>query len=264
MALSDIQVEDAARVLWDARRAGEVIEGLPADCRPGSLADAYRVQDRLFQEMGRAQAGWFVGCSNPEIQRQLGLPEPYRAPLLADTVFDSPSSLPARNYPGLTLELEFAFRLGRDLPPRVGGYGPAEVAAAVAAVPSGHRSGEQPSGRLDPSANLRHCRRQRQPMAPWSSARAARTGASSNWPRSRSNCRSTVHRSAAAPGPMSLGNPMTVFVWLVNALCEAGIAMKAGDLHNTGSCTAMYFPEPGDRAVARFHGLGEVVTEFPG
>lgn len=134
MALSDIQVEDAARILWDARQAKEVIEGLPDDCRPRSLADAYRVQAKLFQLMGRARAGWFVGCSNPEIQRQLGLPEPYRAPLLADTVFDSPALLPASDYPGLTLELEFAFRLGRDLPPRVGGYGPAEVAEAVTAV----------------------------------------------------------------------------------------------------------------------------------
>ena len=262
MALSDIQVDDAARVLWDARRAGEVIDGLPADCRPDSLADAYRVQDRLFQVMGRAQAGWFVGCSNPEIQRQLGLPEPYRAPLLTDTVFDSPASLPARDYPGLTLELEFAFRLDRDLPPRVGGYGPAEVAGAVAAV---HPAIEVVSSHLADWT--------RQPIfdiiADNGTDGALVVGLGrEDW---RALGLASVEVELAVNGASRrsgtgadvMGNPMAVFVWLVNALCEAGVTMRAGDLHNTGSCTAMYFPEPGDRAVARFVGLGEVVADFP-
>ena len=211
--------------------------------------------------MGRGQAGWFVGCSNPEIQRQLGLSEPYRAPLLADTVFESPTELAADACPGLTLELEFAFRFGCDLAPRPEGYELADVAAAVAAV---HPAIEVVSSHL---ADWTH-----QPIFDIIADNGT-DGALVIGP-GREDWREVDLADVAVSlevngraeregrGANVLGNPLNVLLWLVNACGGAGVWLRAGTLHNTGSCTAMYHATAGDRAVARFAGLGEVEITF--
>ena len=51
---------------------------------------------------------------------------------------------------------------------------------------------------------------------------------------------------------------MSAFVWLANARSRAGGGLKAGDIHNTGTATAIYWVTPGDNAVADFGRLGEV------
>ncbi len=55
---------------------------------------------------------------------------------------------------------------------------------------------------------------------------------------------------------------LRAMTWLANDCRAAGIGLRAGQLHNTGSCTAMYVAEPGDLAEARFAGLGEVRIRF--
>ena len=251
----------AARILLAARCDGEVIEGLPAACAPTSLADAYQVQDRLFALMQRPQGGWFVGCSNPEIQAQLGLDGPYRAPLLADTLFSSPARLDPAGYPGLTLELEFAFRLDRDLPARDTPYERAEVAASVAAV---HPAIEVVASHLADWT--------RQPIfsliadngtdgalvigAPLSDWRELDLGAV------EVTLEVNGHLERQGRGSNVMGDPFEAFLWLVNASAAAGVTLKAGQIHNTGSCTAMAHPRPGDRVVADFVGLGRVDLGF--
>lgn len=254
-------VERAAQLLFAARKNGTILDGLPPDCLPETLAEAYATQDRLFALLDEPAAGWFVGCSNPAIQEQLGLPGPYRARLLRSTLHDSPADLRDVDLPTITLELEFAFRLGRDLPPRAKAYREAEVAAAVASV--------QPAIEVVTShfKDWTH-----QPVmsviADNGTDGALVLGPGRRDWRDLDLSAVTVELEVngeivrQGSGANVLGNPLRVMTWLANDLRAAGEAMAAGQVNNTGSCTAMYHAKPGDRAVARFAALGEVVVQF--
>jgi 2-keto-4-pentenoate hydratase len=259
--LSPEAIEQAADLLWEARRSGRVIEGLPAGWAPCNLADADAVQTRLFERLGGYRAGWFVGCSNPAIQKQLGLPEPYRAPLLAETVHDSPARLNAGLFPSITLEVEFAFRLGRDIPARERPYDEGDVAEAVESL---HPSIEVVTSHLadwtrQPIWNL---------IADNGTDGALVVGAGrADWrdlelPEIAVSLAINEREERRGRGADVLGNPLKVMTWLANSCRRAGITLEVGQIHNTGSCTAMYVAKPGDRAVARFKGLGEAAVEF--
>ena len=59
-----------------------------------------------------------------------------------------------------------------------------------------------------------------------------------------------------------LGDPLGAFVWLVNARSRDGEGLKAGDIHNTGSATDIYWANPGDTMVASFKDLGDVSLDI--
>lgn len=85
--LSHDQIEDAANLLVEARKTNSVIECIPSDIRPGSLAETYAVQDRFIELLGADTCGWFGACTSEAIQDLLGLKEPYYAYLLADHIY---------------------------------------------------------------------------------------------------------------------------------------------------------------------------------
>lgn len=254
-------IDKAADILLIARRLGEVLPGLPDDCAPADLEGAYAVQAALFERLGGRRAGFFVGCSNPVIQKQLGLPAPYRAPLLVETLHDSPLTIPAAHFPNLTLEVEFAFRLGRDLPPRDRPYEQEEVAAAVASL---HPSIEIVASHLEDWTH--------QPI--WSIIADNGTDGGLVVGTGREDWLSLDRPAIAVTlflngeevrqgsGADVLGDPLTVFTWLVNACGRDGVALRAGEICNTGSCTPMIAAAPGDHALARFEGLGEAEVTF--
>ena len=127
-------IDRAATILKIARLRKELIDDLPEECRPRTLEEAYAIQNRLVELLGEGISGWLVGCSNVEIQRQLGLNEPYAARVLASSLIKSPATLwlPA-TLPAI-LEVEFAFTLSQDLPHRATPYSHEEVAKAIRSV----------------------------------------------------------------------------------------------------------------------------------
>lgn len=57
-------------------------------------------------------------------------------------------------------------------------------------------------------------------------------------------------------GENALGNPLAAMTWLANHRSRAGDGLQAGQIHNTGSVTAMYFSAGGEHALADFGPLG--------
>lgn len=259
--LIDAQRRDAADRLLTCRRTGEVIADLPAGCKPRGLADALAIRDLVFEGLGDKPAGWFVGCSNPVIQRQLGLPEPYCARLGASTVHPSPARLPASRFPSITLEVEFAFTLGRALPARADDYTKEEVAEAIALV---HPAIEVVTSHF----------------ADWTHqsiyniiADNGTDGAlvyGSGVPLNEAGDLGAIQTSVAVNGTVCaegsgadvLGDPLNVMVWLANRCRADGMGLEAGKIHNTGSTTPMVLANPGDECRAVFAGLGDVEITF--
>ena len=107
-----------------------------------SIHDVYKVLDgtcKINSTLGD-HVGWKCGACDKKGQSQLGLNEPFRAPLHRYRVFQqshlhSPTSIPTVLQRGLlAVEAEFAFILGRSLPPRTLPYTQQELWDAVAVV----------------------------------------------------------------------------------------------------------------------------------
>jgi 2-keto-4-pentenoate hydratase len=251
------EIDQAAQLLTRARVENTVLDGLPEHLRPRDLREAYAVQDRLIALLGLEVGGWFCACTNPSMQRILGLTEPYYARLLRRFIFSGPAVLEASAFPPIVLECEFAFRLAQDLPARSASYTREEVATAVASV---HPAIEVVAG------HLRNWPRQ----DVWSVIADNGTDGALVHGDGRRDWRSldlpgvAVHLRVNGElvrhgrGSNVLGDPLQALVWLANARRRDGDGLRAGDLHNTGTATDIIWLQPGDSAVATFEGLGEV------
>jgi 2-keto-4-pentenoate hydratase len=262
--LTPEQVEQAASLLADARRRVETIPGLPAECRPADLADAYAICERLHQLLGWEVAGWYLGATNAEIQHLLGLDGPYMARVYTRLAHTSPACLAAADYPPMVLECEFAFRLGRDLPARAAPYDRAAVAAAIETV---HPSIEVVASHLDDWTH----------QDVWSVIADNGTDGALVYGEGVADWRAidlsgvdvelringAVVREGR--GDAVLGDPLEAMAWLANARRAAGDGLYAGMICNTGTATSICPVAMGDHAEARFGPLGSTaLTVVPG
>ncbi len=254
------QHEAAARIL-QCRGSGEVMDDLPAHCKPHDLADALAIRDLVFEGLNDEPAGWFVGCSNPAIQRQFGLPEPYCARLGASTVHPSPATLAARRFPSITVEVEFAFTLDQALPARAAPYSKDEVAAAIFQV---HPAIEVVTSHFtdwthQPIFNIIADNGTDGALV-YGAGKSLTAAGDLSGIQTSISVNGTV--GAQGSGADVLDNPLNSMTWLANRCREDGMGLEAGKIHNTGSTTPMVAAHPGDSCRAVFAGLGDVEITF--
>ena len=257
MSLSTEQIRAVANLLADARHENSVLDEIPDSIRPANLVEAYAIQDALAEELGWETGGWFCACTNEVIQDILGLREPYYARLFSRYILNSPAQLRSTEFPPIVLECEFGFKLGEDLPSREEAYTRVEVEAAIASV---HPTIEVVAGHLKDWPN----------QDVWSVIADNGTDGALIVGEGRRDWRDldlvnmrvaleiNGEEKRAGAGANVLGDPLEAFVWLANARSRDGAGLKAHDIHNTGTATDIIWIEPGDEAVARFEGLGEV------
>ncbi len=254
-------VEKAAALLVAARRENKMIDGFPEDCRPRNLEDAYAIQNRFVDLLGWEVGGWFCACTNKAIQDMLNLQEPYYARLFNDYILPSPAELRAADFPPILLECEFAFRLKDDLPKRQAPYTRSEVAAAVRSV---HPSIEVVAGHIKdwPNKGVFSV------IADNGTDGALVVGEGVEDWRDLDLVTMAVTLSVNGQtlrrgrGSNVLGDPMAALVWLANARSRDGDGLRAGDIHNTGTATDIYWADRGDHAVVEFEGLGSVTLKI--
>ena len=131
--MTDTDFAAASAALIQARRSGQALAQVPAAWIPADLDEAYRLQHLVARGLGEVR-GWKVSALTEAQQREIDVPCPVAAPLLAPWVQNSPAAFALAGFVTPKLECEFAFELGRDLPPRDQPYSRAEVEAAIAAL----------------------------------------------------------------------------------------------------------------------------------
>ena len=114
----------AAQLLVAARAGGPVVPW--HNIVPADRAGAYAIQDATLAAMGPV-AGWKVGAKGPNA-------EPHCAPLPSSGIHASGVTLTGSAWRWRCVEVEVAFRLGRDLDPEGRLLAPAELAGAFDAV----------------------------------------------------------------------------------------------------------------------------------
>ena len=263
--------KQAAGELIAARRSGTPIAAISAACRPETADDGYAVQKAVIAGWDGAVGGWKAGATLKAVQDRFGLAEPFLGPIFATTIMQSPAAAKAATFdlkpPGangkraVAVEVEFAFRLGRDLAPRAGGYTEAEVLDSVdALVPAM----EIITPRLDPIPGgapgqaLADCGLNGgivlgEPVADWRGI---------DYPAHATKLVVDGKTVVEGTGALVLGHPFKSLVWLVNNVGRLGHTLAKGQILTTGSMTGIYQVEQGAEAVGDFGRLGKVVARF--
>ena len=253
------QVEEAARLLLEARRSGKKLDFLPEPFRPGSVEDGYAIQRAVARQLGQAGqrgaiAGWKVGAPNAEAT-------PLCGPMFAAGLKPSPATLPDQEYPLRGLEAEVAFRMATGLPPRSTPYAREEVVEAIASCHAAIEELESrftDLNRMDNPSLVADC----QSHGAFVYGPAVRDWHKIEW--DREPVVLLVDGKAAVEGVGSLParDLLRLVTWLANQGAAWAGGLKAGDFVTTGSWTGKAYAEPGATVVARFPSLGEAMLSF--
>jgi 2-keto-4-pentenoate hydratase len=243
---------DAAALLLGVEQDGRLLDRLPEACRPGSVADAYAIQDLVIGALGPI-GGWKVGMGSPDA-------EPSCAPVPASRILASGAAFDPARHPGFALEIEFAFRLRRDLPARSTQYGYDEIAASVDFVPLIELIGGRfrDRGALSAFEQLADANGNDAfivgtPVEAWRGTdfRARRVELAID---------GRVVQSALGTHPA--GDPLLLVVWQANHAATRSAGLKRGDVVTTGSLQGATPIAAGRHAAGDWGPLGRVEVFF--
>ena len=260
-AMTSAAIQEAADFLWRTRLQKQRIDALPDRLRPRSLAEGYAIQDAMAGSAQQPVSGWKIAATSKAGQEHIGVTEPLSGRLFADFVLKSEARLPAEPLLMRVMEAEFAFRMGRALPPRAEDYRIAEVCAAVEAL---HLAIEVPDARFNKFDTIGPA----QIVADDAFASWFVLGPRvSNWADidlANQPARALKNGKIVAEGSgaNALGDPRLALTWIANHLSKRGIGLKPADIITTGTCIKPAEIEPGDHMIADFPGLGRVAVAF--
>jgi 2-keto-4-pentenoate hydratase len=248
----------ACAFLYQHWRNGSRCDGLPAELRAADRAEAYQVQACIEDTSTEPPVGWKIAATSKAGQAHIGVDGPMAGRLLAERRIPDGGSLVLGSNLMKVAEMEFAFRLGEDLPPRGEPYGQAEVLAAVSAL---HPAIELPDSRYDRFETVGEL----QLIADNACAHYFVLGgaAPERW-RDLDLAAYTVRGlkngavSETGMGANVLGDPRVALTWLVNELSRFGMALKKDQVVITGTCVKPMPIAVGDRVAGDFGALGGI------
>jgi 2-keto-4-pentenoate hydratase len=252
----------AADLLWGHWSGGTRLDHIPAELRPATRAEGYAIQSRVEARSVAPLYGWKIAATSKAGQAHIAVDGPMAGRLLRERVFENGGTVPfGANYMRVA-EAEFAFRMGRNLPPRSEAYSVAEVLAAVGSL---HPAIEVPDSRFNDFTAVGDA----QLIADNACAHYFVLGAPApvDW-RGLDLAAHPVSGAVAGGirregiGANVLGDPRVALTWLANELSALGLALKAGEVVTTGTCLVPLEIRPGDRVAMDFGPLGRVEAQL--
>ena len=238
------------------------VDGLPPAFRPATRSEGYLVQALLEGKTQHPLFGWKIAATSKAGQAHINVDGPLAGRLLAERVipYGEAASIGANQM--LVAEPEFAFRMGRDLPPRTRPYDVDEVMAAVAAlhlaieIPDSHYVEFVAAGAAQLIAD-NACAHEfiLGPEAPASWREIdlvshAVTGTIAG------------KMSRTGSGANVLGDPRIGLTWLANELSRLGVTLQVGQVVTTGTCMVPLPISPGDVVTVDYGILGQMTASF--
>ena len=252
------QINEAARILWDAWSGRRRIAALPGDCRPEGLDDGYAIQRAVAGRSGSRTIGWKIAATSKAGQAHIGVDAPLAGRLLESKALGDGARIPAGHLHMGVAEAEFAFRLGRDL---ASGGAPRSVDEVMDAVDALHVAIEIPDSRFDDFATAGAP----QLVADTACAEFFVLGpaAPDAWRTVDLASHPVVFRvngadASTGTGANVLGDPRIALAWIANDRAARGEPLLAGEVVTTGTCVTPASVGPGDELRADFGPLGAV------
>jgi 2-keto-4-pentenoate hydratase len=252
----------AAEVLLGHWDAGTKLGSLPSALRPSSRAEGYAIQAQWMRHTKRPLFGWKIAATSTAGQRHINVGGPLAGRILAEKVMPDGATIPLAGNGMRVVELELAFRFGRDIPPRSTPYSVDEVLAAVASL---HPALEIPDSRFEDFTAVGEAQLiaddacahlfmlGEATIAPWRDMDLAAHEVSAE----------VVGKSThPGKGANVLGDPRVALAWLVNEVSGLGLTLGAWQVVTTGTCVVPIAIVPGDRVRARFGILGGMEVAF--
>jgi len=256
--LTKEQIEAASDVLWDHWMNGRRTPGLPEAMRPLTREEGYAIQAQLERHSAFPLFGWKIAATSRAGQAHIAVDGPLGGRLLRERAHKGGERLRFGENHMRVAEAEFAFRIGRDLPPRQAPYSADEVVSAVASL---HPAIEVPDSRYEDFTVVGAP----QLIADNACAHDFVLGVPA--PETWKSIDLAAHRVGGSVagrlqregvGGNVLGDPRTALTWLVNELSSLRLTLHAGEVVTTGTCLVPLPIEPGDHVRADFGELGSV------
>lgn len=256
------QASTAEALLFDTWTEGRTLPALPDALRPATRTEGYAIQALLEQRSHAPLYGWKIAATSVAGQRHIGVDGPLAGRILAERVFPDGGTVPWGANRMAVAEVEFAFRMGQDLPPRRAPYSVDEVLTAVATL---HPAIEIPDSRYEDFVTA---------GAPQLIADNACAAYFVCGPATTADWRGLDLSRHAATGHVEgrytragiganvLGDPRLALTWLANELSTLGLTLKAGQTVTTGTCLVPLEVQPGDAVTGDFGALGQVSMRF--
>jgi 2-keto-4-pentenoate hydratase len=256
------QIDQASRLLIEHWEQGRRLAALPEAIRPMTRAEGYAIQAKLEGHSAKPLFGWKIAATSKAGQAHIGVDGPMAGRLLAERVLPDGGSTPLGANHMRVAEVEFAFRMGKDLPPRATPYSTDEVLAAVDTL---HPAIEIPDSRYEDFVTVGAP----QLIADDACAHLVVLGspAKADWRKidlaaHKGRGRNEGKFDREGSGANVLGDPRFALAWLANELRGLGITLARGQIVITGTCVKPIEVEPDDRVVADLGALGGLSIRF--
>ena len=256
---SGSRARGAASLIWETWRAGGVIDGLPDACRPATLEEGFAAQYALAEVSGERVMGRKIAATSTAGQKHIGVDGPMQGLLFECFFMHEGDVVPNFGLNMACAEPEFAFRIGEALAGKGGGYTPADVADAAAAM---HMAIEFPETRYVDFATAGPAQLAADDacagyfvLGPevdgWRDVDLAGVAV-------RGLVNGVVQEEGT--GAAALGGPLTALAWLANDAAARGVPLQAGEVITTGTCTVPVVIRGGDEVTAEYEGLGRMTA----
>lgn len=255
------QIAAASDVLVRHWRDGTKLDALEARLRPQNRAEGYAIQAELERRSNGSVFGWKIAATSEAGQKHINVAGPLAGRIMSDTLIADGGTAAMKGNEMRVGEPEFAFRMGRDLPPRAGPYTAREVLDAVQTL---HPAIEIPDSRFADFVSAGEA----QLIADNACAHrfVLGTATSADWramdlieERPQITLRGERY---VGHGRNVLGDPRVALAWLANELSGLGITLRAGQVVTTGTCHPPLPIQASDEFAADFGVLGKVSVRF--
>lgn len=244
-----------------ARRTSRHLEAFPG-AQPATLADAYRVQDRMLAGYPAEPVGWKVGTIAPRMAAILGA-DRLVGPIVSLIHAEADATVEVSLIPGgfAAVEAEIALLIGKDIPAQREPHVMAELASHVASM---HIAAEIAGSPLATIVNLG-------PTAVISdNGNNLSVVIGGNIPNGLAKsldtltCGVNIEEADIASGSAEQvpGGPLAALSFLVQQLATRRRSLKRGDWVSTGAITGVHSVAPGMQAELDFGAHGRLIIRF--
>lgn len=259
------RAKEASDVLTNHWQKGTTLSGLPSELRPATIAQGYEIQSHVERLSKSPLWGWKIAATSLHGQKHINVDRPLAGRILLERVTPHGETVPLGSNRMLVSELEFAFRVGKDIEPRL--HGVWEMDEVMDAVDGLFLGSEIPDSRYEDFVAVGAAQliadnacADRYMLGPevegdWRSIDLAAHQVR-GWVKGKED------QVFEGKGANVLGDPRVAMTWIANELGSYGVTLKKGEFVTTGTCIVPLTVKPGDSVVLDYGDFGKMDIDF--